>query len=313
MVQATASPNKFTTPLIRKIVFLICGFSLFGLVCLLAATLFFMKIRHEDKWQNSKKLLKLLRSCTEIQNSDAKHYGESFILLKGKPENIEFVNVPAMTETVFAYRRTRQVKKFWLWWTTERTDVVAEFSLGSVKIASPQTRFQFRKSTARSYKKSSTPHERETLEIYFNPPDNILCAGWLQGNLLTSGHEDEVLFIDDDEEDVVLFIADDEIESLIQQLGDKSTEFKAFGAIVFLGLFLGIQSCCVGYCYLLFIYFKPTYYPDEKTLTYYGWGSSYINVVLSFIVAWTISYIAVVICYLIIFPAYCYYVYREFK
>ncbi len=93
----------------------------------------------------------------------------------------------------------------------------------------------------------------------------------------------------------------------------NSNEFRQWGWLLFLAVFFGIQCCFLGYCYLLFLIFKPKYYPREKEVLYYGWASSYLNVVLSFIVSWTLSYVAAVICYLVVFPALCFRIYKEFK
>jgi len=73
-----------------------------------------------------------------------------------------------------------------------------------------------------------------------------------------------------------------------------------------------VQCSFVGYCYFLLLMFKPKHYPREQELTYYGWGSSYLNAVFSFIVAYTVSYMAVIIGYFVIFPVYCIRIYKEF-
>ncbi len=90
-------------------------------------------------------------------------------------------------------------------------------------------------------------------------------------------------------------------------------DFRFWGLLLFLSLFFGIQCGFLGFCYLLFLIFKPKYYPSEKEVLYYGWASSYLNVVLSFIVSWTISYVALILCYFVIFPLLCVLIYREFR
>ncbi|OGF65085.1 MAG: hypothetical protein A2Y62_19930 [Candidatus Fischerbacteria bacterium RBG_13_37_8] len=79
---------------------------------------------------------------------------------------------------------------------------------------------------------------------------------------------------------------------------------KTIKGIIFLGLFFGTQSLFVGLLYL--ISFRTAAERGiESAITTCAWFYSYINVVLSFIIAYFISVTVLLVFFLIIFPGAC--------
>jgi hypothetical protein len=101
---------------------------------------------------------------------------------------------------------------------------------------------------------------------------------------------------------------------------EKSGAEKTTGILVFICTVLGFQGLSVGFLYALVLHrmIRIKGYPSkeegyEAEVIQFAWGFGFAHIVFSLISVLTESYLSVFICFGILFPCLCFFIYRRFQ